>query len=120
MNSRPAPRAWQLLAQATQIAPSAIETPLGRSIYSDGWDGYPGARTRLMQAIAGQPQGNVVCLGGDVHRHVAARLRADPMDPRSAVVASEFVTSSLTTRGLSEAGAVDDAQQQPRRTPCPW
>jgi alkaline phosphatase D len=97
------PRTWRLLAQATQIAPSAIETPLGRSVYSDGWDGYPEARLRLMKAIAGQPQGNVVCLGGDVHRHVAARLRADPMDPRSAVVASEFVTSSLTTRGLSEA-----------------
>ncbi|HWH74770.1 MAG TPA: alkaline phosphatase D family protein [Methylibium sp.] len=94
---------WRLLAQATQIAPAGIDTPLGRSLYSDGWDGYPAARARLLGAIAEQPQGNVVCLGGDVHRHVAARLRADPLDPRSAVVASEFVTSSLTSRGLSEA-----------------
>jgi alkaline phosphatase D len=37
-----------------------------------------------------------------VHRHVAARLRADPLDARSPVVASEFVTSSLTSRGLPE------------------
>jgi len=55
-----------------------------------------------MQAIAAQPQGDVVCLGGDVHRHVAAQLRADPADPRSPVVASEFVASSLTSRGLPE------------------
>jgi alkaline phosphatase D len=94
---------WRLLAQATQIAPAGIDTPVGRSLYSDGWDGYPAARARLLGAIAAQPKGNVVCLGGDVHRHVAARLRADPLDLRSAVVASEFVTSSLTTRGLSEA-----------------
>ncbi|WP_428421758.1 alkaline phosphatase D family protein [Methylibium sp.] len=95
-------RGWRLLAQGTQIAPGGIDTPLGRSIFSDGWDGYPKARARLLRAIAEQPQGNVVCLGGDVHRHVVARLRADPSDPRSAVVASEFATSSLTSRGLSD------------------
>lgn len=93
---------WRLLAQGTQIAQGGMETPLGRSFFSDGWDGYPQARRRLMKAIADQPQGNVVCLGGDVHRHVVARLRADPTDERTPVVASEVVTSSLTTRGLSE------------------
>ena len=96
------PRGWRLLAQGSQISSSGIETPTGRSFFSDGWDGYPAARTRLVQAIAAQPRGDVVCLGGDVHRHVAARLRADPSDPRTAVVASEFVCSSLTTRGLAE------------------
>ena len=96
-------RQWRLLAQGTQIAPGGIETTLGRSLYSDGWDGYPKARARLMEAIAAQPQGDVVCLGGDMHRHVAARLRADPLDPHSPVVASEFVCSSLTSRGVSEA-----------------
>lgn len=96
------PRGWRLLAQGSQISSSGIDTPAGRSFFSDGWDGYPTARARLMQAIAAQPQGDVVCLGGDVHRHVAARLRADPADPRTAVVASEFVCSSLTSRGLPE------------------
>ncbi|HSV70385.1 MAG TPA: alkaline phosphatase D family protein [Methylibium sp.] len=96
------PCGWRLLAQATQIAPAFVDTPLGPALYSDGWDGYPQARARLLNAIAAQPLGNVACLGGDVHRHVAARLRADPTDPRSAVVASEFVTSSLTSRGLPQ------------------
>lgn len=93
---------WRLLAQGSQISPSGIDTPLGRSRLSDGWDGYPNARARLLRAIAAQPRGDVVCLGGDVHRHVAARLRLDPADTRSPVVASEFVTNSLTSRGLSD------------------
>lgn len=95
--------AWRLLAQSTQIAPSRIDAPLGPSrVYSDSWDGYPRARERLLGTIAAQPRGDVVCLGGDVHRHVAARLRADPRNPASPVVASEFVTSSLTTRNASD------------------
>lgn len=93
---------WRLLAQATQIAPAFVDTPLGPARYSDGWDGYPQARTRLLHAIASQPLGNLVCLGGDVHRHVAARLRADPADLRSPVIASELVASSLTSRGLPQ------------------
>jgi alkaline phosphatase D len=95
-------RTWRLLGQGSQIAQSGISTPLGRSIFSDGWDGYPKARERLMSAIAAQPRGNVVCLGGDVHRHVVASLRADPDDERTPVVASEFVTTSVTTRGIPE------------------
>lgn len=106
-------RGWRLLAQGTQIAPGGVESPLGRSIYSDGWDGYPQARRRLMQAIAANPLGNAVCLGGDLHRHVAARLRADPADPRSPVVASEFVCSSLTSRGASEAASALVARSNP-------
>jgi alkaline phosphatase D len=44
-----------------------------------------------------------MCLGGDVHRHVAANLRLRPEERRSPVVATEFVCSSVTSRGLSEA-----------------
>jgi alkaline phosphatase D len=37
-----------------------------------------------------------------VHRHVVAALRADPDDDRTPVVASEFVTTSISTRGLPD------------------
>ena len=96
-------RDWRLLAQATQIAPGGVATPFGRSVYSDSWDGYPAARARLLRAIAAHPQGDVVCLGGDLHRHAVARLRADALDADAPVVASEFVCSSLTSRGVSAA-----------------
>jgi alkaline phosphatase D len=95
-------RAWKLIVQPTQIAPGLLKTPLGPLAYADGWDGYPAARQRLMEAIAQPRVPDVICLGGDVHRHVAARLRLDPLDPNSPVVASEFVCSSISSRGLSE------------------
>jgi alkaline phosphatase D len=65
-------RAWKFIAQPTQIAPGGIRTPLGPVVYADGWDAYPAARERLMAAIAQPRVPDVVCLGGDVHRHVAA------------------------------------------------
>jgi len=106
-------RSWRLLGQSTQIAQGGVATPVGRSIFSDGWDGYPKARERLMRAVAAQPRGNVVCLGGDVHRHVVAALRADPDDDRTPVVASEFVTTSVTTRGLPDTATAVLRSQNP-------
>ena len=38
-----------------------------------------------------------------MHRHVAAQLRLRPNDARAPIVAAEFVTSSVTSRGSSEA-----------------
>ncbi len=97
-------RPWRVIAQASQLSPSGIDTPFGQRLYTDGWDGYPRARERLLDAIAASSAagGNALVLGGDVHRHVAAQLRQRPGDPRSPVVASEFVCSSVTSRGLSE------------------
>lgn len=94
--------AWRLIAQSTQMSQAAFDTPLGRMQYADGWDAFPAARDRLMAAIAQPRVPDVVCLGGDVHRHVAANLRLHPTDLESAIIASEFVTSSITTHGLSE------------------
>ena len=96
-------RRWKLLGQASQICPGGIDTPIGRRIYSDGWDGYPRARERLMQSFAQARGGNVVCLSGDVHRHMAAHLRAHGIERTSPVVAGEFVCSSVTSHGVSEA-----------------
>jgi alkaline phosphatase D len=93
---------WRLIVQTTQMSPGRFQTPFGPLAYADGWDAFPAARERLMRAIAEPRVPDVVVLGGDVHRHVAARLRRDPRDPRSPIVASEFVTSSITSQGLSE------------------
>lgn len=96
-------RRWKLLGQASQISPGGIDSPFGRRIYTDGWDGYPRARERLMQSIAEARGGNVVCLSGDVHRHVAAQLRAHGNERASPILAGEFVCSSVTSHGVSEA-----------------
>jgi alkaline phosphatase D len=96
-------RSWKLLAQATQMSSWGVDTPLARGVYTDGWDGYPRARERLLQGVRDARVADVVSLGGDVHRHVAAQLRLAPNDSASPVLASEFVTSSISSRGLPEA-----------------
>ena len=93
-------RRWKLVAQSTQMSSSGVNTPLGRSAFTDGWDGYPQARARLLNSVAQAGLQNVVLLGGDVHMNVAAQLRVQPNDERSPVVASEIVTTSVTSRGL--------------------
>ena len=93
---------WRLVAQSTQISPTSIATPLGRTAFNDAWDGYPQARQRLLQTFADLPERNVVTLGGDVHMNVAAPLRLNPGDATSPVVASEFVTTSITSRGIGD------------------
>jgi alkaline phosphatase D len=96
-------RRWKLLGQGSQICPGGIESPLGRRIYSDGWDGYPRARERFLESLAHARDGNVVCMSGDVHRHMAAQLRAHGNQRESPIVAGEFVCSSITSHGVSEA-----------------
>ena len=96
-------RQWKMIGQSSQIAPGGIDLPIGRRVHTDGWDGYPQARERLLDGIAAAGSRDVLCLGGDVHRHVAANLRLRPEDRRSPVVATEFVCTSVTSRGLSEA-----------------
>ncbi|WP_416547037.1 alkaline phosphatase D family protein [Limnohabitans sp. DCL3] len=95
-------RRWKLVAQSTQMSPSGVNTPLGRSAFTDGWDGYPQARAKLLGTVAQSGVHNVVMLGGDVHMNVAAQLRVQANDERSPVVASEIVTTSVTSRGLGE------------------
>ena len=98
-----AARRWKLIGQQTQISATSADTPQGRSVWTDGWDGYPAARRRLLQGIAEAGVRNVVALGGDVHRHAAANLRVVPNDAASPIVATEFVGGSLTSRGASQA-----------------
>lgn len=92
---------WRVLAQSTQISSTGVDTPVGRTIYTDGWDGYTTARSRLLQTASESGARNVLALGGDVHQNVAANLRVRPNDPDSPVVASEIVTTSITSRGMS-------------------
>jgi len=95
-------RRWKLIAQSTQMSATGVPTPLGRSTFNDAWDGYPLARERLLAGMADLRLQNALVLGGDVHMNVAASLRVRPNDERSPVVASEIVTTSVSSRGMGE------------------
>jgi alkaline phosphatase D len=75
---------------------------LGRSSFNDAWDGYPLARERLLSGMAQARLQDVLVLGGDVHMNVAAQLRVRPNDDSSPIVASEIVTTSVSSRGMND------------------
>lgn len=99
-------RPWNLLAQQTLMA-RASRTPVAAdergTWWTDGWDGYPAARARLLGTLAERRVPNVVVLGGDVHAHYVADLKADFDDARAPVLASEFCGSSISSHGLAQS-----------------
>ena len=96
------PARWNVLAQQTRMAQWDTKAGPGRSAWTDGWDGYPQARRRLLAQIAERKVRNPVVIGGDVHAFNVAQLKADFDDPSSPVVASEFVGTSITSYGPSQ------------------
>ena len=105
--------AWKIVAQGTQMSSTGLATPMGRSAFTDGWDGYPLARERFLQNIADAKLQDVLVLGGDVHMNVAAQLRVKPNDEQSPVLASELTTTSITSRGMGETLAAQIRSNNP-------
>ncbi len=93
---------WNFLAQQTRMAQFDQKPGPGRRAWTDGWDGYPAARKRLLDYLAEKKIANPVVLGGDVHQFNVADLKRDFDDPESSVVASEFVGTSITSQGWSQ------------------
>jgi alkaline phosphatase D len=88
---------WNVIVQQTLMA-TAGQPQLDGTIkhWTDGWDGYPVAREKLLGAVERQRLRNPVVLGGDVHANYVADLRARPGSP---VVAAEFCGTSITSQG---------------------
>ena len=98
-------RPWNLLAQQTLMARFSWTDPLsGAGTYwTDGWDGYPAARQRLLDGVARRKLPGVVVFGGDVHANYVADLKADYDDPAAKVVASEFCGTSISSLGMAQS-----------------
>lgn len=100
---------WDLIAQQVFLAQKDSWPGPEKELAMDAWDGYPAARARLLRS-ATQAR-NPVVLTGDVHRHYAADLRLDPDDLSAPVVASEVVTTSISSGGDgAERTAFTDVQ----------
>ncbi|TFW11416.1 alkaline phosphatase [Massilia arenosa] len=103
---------WNVLAQQTLLAPFGRQTAHGTTHWTDGWDGYPAARTRLTRLLGDSRASNPLVIGGDVHCHHAANILYDFDKPTSRIVASEFVSTSITSEGdpieMIEAGKTNN------------
>lgn len=90
---------WNVLAQQTLMAQYDLKPGPGQAFWTDGWDGYPVARTRLVDHLATKKIANPIVIGGDVHTNHVAEIRRDFDNPKSPIVASEFCGTSITSEG---------------------
>jgi alkaline phosphatase D len=90
---------WNLLAQQIPMARLDRQPGPERRYSMDKWDGYEQSRSRLLRFLGTRKPSNPVTLAGDVHNNWVNDLRLDVDDPRTAIVATEFVGTSITSTG---------------------
>jgi alkaline phosphatase D len=90
---------WNVLAQQLLMAELELQPGPGRAYGSDGWDGYAADRARLLEFLQARRPSNPVMLGGDMHSFWVTDLTLDNHQPGAAILASEFVSTSVSSSG---------------------
>ncbi len=98
---RAAPDRWNVLAQATLMARADPRLGGEEQFWTDSWDGYPAARTRLLTGLRDRDARSCVVISGDAHATFACDLRQDAGNEDSPVVATEVCGTSITSQGRS-------------------
>ncbi|HCA86279.1 MAG TPA: alkaline phosphatase [Streptomyces sp.] len=99
---------WNVLAQQTIMAQFDYDTGPGIAVNHDQWDGYAASRTRYLDFVSRNAVDNPVVLSGDWHSAWVNDLKADFGDPASKTLATEFVSTSISS-GCGWADAVANA-----------
>jgi alkaline phosphatase D len=86
--------AQQLLFQPLDLRKQGDSHPL---LATDAWDGYRGARDRLVDSIRRHGLSNVIIVSGDYHRNVVGEVPVRDTDPAGAKAAVEFLATSITS-----------------------
>jgi alkaline phosphatase D len=95
---------WNVLAQ--QVMMGMVDRHGTKEYSMDAWPGYAHERMALMKHLADRNVPNPVVLSGDVHSSWVNELRVDDRKPETAVVATEFVGTSISSKGNgTEIGA---------------
>jgi len=90
---------WNILAQQTPMAQLDRAVDGNSRFWTDGWDGYPAARRRLLSELIAHKVRNPIAIGGDIHANVVSDLKLDFDDPAAPIVAAEFCGTSITSQG---------------------
>ena len=90
---------WDLVGQQVFFSQLDLAPGQGRAFNPDAWDGYAANRDRIVAGLVNSPVRNALVLNGDVHSHWAAEVRENFDDPSSKQVATEFVTTSISSGG---------------------
>ncbi len=90
---------WNVIAQQTLMAQNDRMPGPDQRFWTDGWDGYPAARARLLADVTQLRPSNPLVISGDVHCTWVADLKVDFDDAKSPVIATEFCGTSITSQG---------------------
>jgi alkaline phosphatase D len=90
---------WNVIAQQVMMAPWDSAAGIEQRLSMDKWGAYPAALNRFLKFLRDRKPSNPVVITGDIHSNWAADIKADFNNPGSAVVATEFVGTSITSGG---------------------
>ncbi len=109
---------WNILAQQVMMALADRSSAKAPANYSmDQWPGYAHERAALLKHIQDHKITNPVVLTGDIHSNWANELRIDDFKQEQAIIASEFVTTSLSSGGNGSA-TIRGLDEYLGRNPC--
>jgi alkaline phosphatase D len=90
---------WNIVGQQLLLA-ELEHLPYGEDLYwNDAWDGYPQARSRLLESVVNTQLRNPIFVTGDWHSTFVNDLKLDFKDSAAPTVATEFVAPAITTGG---------------------
>jgi alkaline phosphatase D len=104
---------WNLLAQGTVFSHLDEQPGEGRRYTTDNWNGYFAARQRLLDGLQRHRVRNPVVLSGDIHAFIAGNVRAKPELPDSPPLATEIITTSVSSDGRPQQQLDDWARENP-------
>ncbi|MCP9490658.1 MAG: alkaline phosphatase D family protein [Solirubrobacteraceae bacterium MAG38_C4-C5] len=91
---------WNVLAQQVFFGERDFVAGPETNYSNDAWDGYVAARRRITGFLAERDTTNPIVLTGDVHANYVSNIERDFSEPESSeLVATEFVTTSISTGG---------------------
>jgi alkaline phosphatase D len=93
-----------------------VQSPEDGRFWTDGWDGYPVARKRLLDTLVSSGARNPLVLAGDVHTFYASELRRDfsrPASKANPVVAAELCGTSITSSSRPQYRTQENVERNP-------
>jgi alkaline phosphatase D len=91
---------WNIIAQQYLVSQLKRIVNQEPAFWSDGWDGYPANRQRIIDFIAEKGISNPIFIGGDIHSFWVSEVHRDFDDPNSPIVAADFVGTSISSNGI--------------------
>jgi alkaline phosphatase D len=93
---------WDIIGNQTILSDITLNNAV---LNYDQWDGYPAARKRLVDGIAAIGRTGTVVVTGDIHLAGVADVTTAQPDQGGRTVATEFVSTSISSTGNLPEGA---------------